>query len=120
MRVWHSDAFQQVSAAVAANDAAAATSLLQRNPHLKARLNDPLPTELSGTVALQVAVRRANRAMIDALLDAGADINQRSHWWAGSFGVLDDADRRTGCRLPDRARRPARPDGRREAQSPGH
>ncbi len=87
-----SDEFQQLGAAVAANDAAAVTSLLQRNSPLKARLNDPLPTESFGTVALQVAVRRANRAMIDALLDAGADINQRSHWWAGSFGVFDDAD----------------------------
>jgi ankyrin repeat protein len=27
--------------------------------------------------------------MIDVLLQSGADINARSHWWAGSFGVLD-------------------------------
>jgi ankyrin repeat protein len=87
-----SDEFQQLSIAVTANDAAAVASLLERNPSLKAKLNDPLPTESFGTLALQVAVRRANRAMIDALLDAGADINQRSHWWAGSFGVFDDAD----------------------------
>jgi ankyrin repeat protein len=87
-----SDEFQQLSIAVTANDAAAVANLLERDPSLKAKLNDPLPTESFGTVALQVAVRRANRAMIDALLDAGADINQRSHWWAGSFGVFDDAD----------------------------
>ena len=29
--------------------------------------------------------------MIDALLRAGADIDARSDWWAGSFGVLDYA-----------------------------
>jgi hypothetical protein len=87
-----SDEFQQLSGAVSASDAAAVSTLLERHPPLKARLNDALPTESFGTVALQVAVRRANRAMIDVLLDAGADINQRSHWWAGSFGVLDDAD----------------------------
>lgn len=28
--------------------------------------------------------------MIDLLLSSGADINGRSHWWAGGFGVLDD------------------------------
>jgi ankyrin repeat protein len=27
--------------------------------------------------------------MIDLLLRSGADINARSHWWAGGFGVLD-------------------------------
>jgi ankyrin repeat protein len=30
--------------------------------------------------------------VVDALLDAGADINVRSRWWAGGFGVLDAAD----------------------------
>jgi ankyrin repeat protein len=39
---------------------------------------------------LLTAVRGANRKMVDILLAAGADINQRSHWWAGGFGVLDD------------------------------
>jgi ankyrin repeat protein len=29
--------------------------------------------------------------MLDALLDAGADINARSQWWAGGFGLLDSA-----------------------------
>jgi ankyrin repeat protein len=88
-----SDELHQLGAAVRADDVAAVAALLTRYPRLKSTLNDALPTESFGTVALQIAVRRANRAMIDVLLDAGADINQRSHWWAGSFGVLDDADR---------------------------
>ncbi len=29
--------------------------------------------------------------MIDVLLDAGANINERTRWWAGSFGLLDSA-----------------------------
>jgi ankyrin repeat protein len=29
--------------------------------------------------------------MVDVLLEAGADINARSRWWAGGFGVLDHA-----------------------------
>jgi ankyrin repeat protein len=32
-----------------------------------------------------------NPRMIDALLAAGADINARSTWWAGGFGILDGA-----------------------------
>ena len=39
--------------------------------------------------ALIGAVNKGNRAMIDALLEAGANINARTKWWAGSFGVLD-------------------------------
>jgi hypothetical protein len=30
--------------------------------------------------------------MVDLLLELGADINQKSDWWAGGFGVLDSAD----------------------------
>src|SRR5438552_13898189 len=30
--------------------------------------------------------------MLDVLLGAGADINARSRWWAGGFGLLDYAD----------------------------
>ncbi len=44
-----------------------------------------------GATALIHAVGAEDRAMVDALLELGADINQRSDWWAGSFGVLDSA-----------------------------
>jgi hypothetical protein len=37
------------------------------------------------------AVHKDSREIIDALLDAGANINERTRWWAGSFGVLDCA-----------------------------
>ena len=48
-----------------------------------------MPGGSFGATALLVAVQHANREMIDALLEAGGDINTRSHWWAGGFGVLD-------------------------------
>jgi ankyrin repeat protein len=81
-----------LAAALRANDADAVATLLTQHPELTRTLNDAVPGEAFGTTALLVAVRHANRAMIDTLLTAGADITQRSHWWAGGFGVLDDAD----------------------------
>src|SRR5882724_5340125 len=75
---------------VRANDDAQVAQLLQRHSELKSKLNDPLPGFGFGGTALLAAVRGANRKMVDLLLAAGADINQRSHWWAGGFGVLDD------------------------------
>lgn len=30
--------------------------------------------------------------LLECLLDAGANINQKSLWWAGGFGVLDETD----------------------------
>jgi hypothetical protein len=37
-------------------------------------------------------VQRSDRATIDVLLNAGANIQKRTEWWAGGFGVLDDCD----------------------------
>ncbi len=37
-------------------------------------------------------MQRSDRATIDVLLQAGADIRKRTDWWAGGFGVLDDCD----------------------------
>jgi len=71
------------------NDAAALRRVLAHHPELKARVNDPLPGGAFGSTPLLCAVQRGNREMIDVLLEAGADIDARSHWWAGSFGVLD-------------------------------
>ena len=55
--------------------------------------------------------------MVDVLLRAGANINQKSHWWAGGFHVLDDAwrDAVDGV-VPDRPRRRARDPPRRAAR----
>jgi ankyrin repeat protein len=76
-------------AAVRTNDAAAVASVLERYPELKSQLDRPLPDFGFGATPLLGAVYRGNRGMIDVLLQAGANINARSDWWAGSFGVLD-------------------------------
>jgi ankyrin repeat protein len=83
------DPVREIVAAVEADDVARAATCLDRHPELCARLNDALPgLPFDGTLLL-AAVSRRNRVMIDLLLQRGADINQRSHWWAGGFGVLD-------------------------------
>lgn len=38
--------------------------------------------------ALVYAAMYADRALLELLLEAGADINAKSAWWAGGFGVL--------------------------------
>ena len=75
--------------AVKADDLDTARRTLQTSPGLVACLNDPMPGGSFGATILAPAVEKQNRAMIDLLLAHGANINQRSHWWAGSFGVLD-------------------------------
>jgi ankyrin repeat protein len=83
------DSVAELVTAFHANDAVALGRVLERNPELKSRLDDPAPGAAFGTTPLLEAVKRGNREMVDVLLRAGADINARSHWWAGSFGVLD-------------------------------
>jgi ankyrin repeat protein len=84
--------------AIKGNDAAALALVLEEHPGLKARLDEPLPGGAFGQTALLAAVQQVNREMVDVLLRAGANINQKSHWWAGGFHVLDDA-----CRAPGMA-----------------
>jgi ankyrin repeat protein len=77
--------------AIRSNDAAKVARVLDEQPELAHTLNDPIPGGAFGQTALLAAVAEANRDTVDVLLRAGADINQKSHWWAGGFHVLDDA-----------------------------
>jgi len=85
------DPVAEVVTAVRANDARRVAEVLEREPQLRARLNDPFPGADFGETPLLACLRFASRELIDVLLEAGADINQKSHWWAGGFGVLDHA-----------------------------
>lgn len=76
--------------AIKANDAAAVARVLEAHPALKARIDEPTPGDAFGQTALLAALQHENREMVDVLLRAGANINQKSHWWAGGFHVLDD------------------------------
>ncbi len=77
---------EEATAAFKADDAGRVRAILERAPALKGALNEPIGPFDSPPIA---NVR--SRAMLDVLLDAGADINARSRWWAGGFGLLDCA-----------------------------
>lgn len=69
------------------DDVAGFRQLLSRCPELKAGINEPISHFNSPLLH-----RVRSEAMLDLLLEAGADINARSQWWAGGFGLLDTAE----------------------------
>ena len=81
---------EALTAAIRDSDAQRVRDLLESHPELRARIDEPLPNYGFGIHALFAAVQRSDRATIDVLLHAGADIRKRTEWWAGGFGVLDD------------------------------
>ena len=83
------EAASELTRAVRAGEVSRARKLLQAHPALRSGLDQPMPDGHFGATVLLAAVQTGNREMVELLLEAGADINQRSHWWAGSFGVLD-------------------------------
>ena len=83
---------EALKAGVCDSDAARVRKVLRDHPELQAHIDDPMPGYGFGQQALFAAVQRSDRATIDVLLRAGADILKRTEWWAGGFGVLDDCD----------------------------
>ncbi len=83
---------EELKTAVCESDAARVKELMRQHPELRARINEPLPDYGFGAQALFAAVQRSDKATIDVLLEAGADIRKRTDWWAGGFGALDDCD----------------------------
>lgn len=68
------------------DDAAGVRGLLDEFPQLKALINAPIRPFDSPAIC---GVR--SRGMLDVLIDAGADIDAKSGWWAGGFGLLHNA-----------------------------
>jgi ankyrin repeat protein len=69
------------------DDAAALRELFSRHPELRARVNEPISECFDSPPITMVR----SREMLDVLLEAGADINAKSRWWAGGFGLLHSA-----------------------------
>jgi ankyrin repeat protein len=68
------------------DDAVFLRKLIERFPEMKAKVNEPVAAFDSPAI-----IHARSPEMLDALLEAGADINARSRWWAGGFGLLDSA-----------------------------
>jgi ankyrin repeat protein len=82
-----SDPMELLKKAFTADDASGFRRLLERFPEAKARINEPVAA-FDSPLVTQVR----SRQMLDVLLEAGADINARSRWWAGGFGILHGAE----------------------------
>jgi ankyrin repeat protein len=81
-----SNLVEELKQALRNDDAPAVRQLLDRHPELKAKINESVGPFDSPAIA-----GARSPEMVDALLDAGADINAKSTWWAGGFGLLDNA-----------------------------
>ena len=77
------------------HDAKAVRTLFEKNPALRKRINEPLFAFDSPAI---VAYAK-DPAMVDVLLDFGADPNRRSDWWAGGFHALYSATGAAADRL---------------------
>lgn len=75
--------------------------LLKRHPALASVVNEPY----FGFDAPAIVYRSRDSALVDVLLAHGADINARSQWWAGGFGILDSVDSETAQALLKRGAR---------------
>jgi len=76
---------EQFVSAVQSADAANVRALLAQYPEVRAVVNAPIGA--FGGRPLTMA--RHNLAVIDVLLEYGADLNLKSQWWAGPFGILE-------------------------------
>lgn len=79
------DPMEAFAAAFRNNDVARVQTLLSQHASLRKKLNQGF-SHFGSPIIFQA---RGNPQMLDALLAAGADINARSDWWAGGFGILD-------------------------------
>ena len=75
--------------AVHKRDASALRDVLRDNADARAAINEPLFG--FDSPALVAVAGDGDLALVEALLDFGADPNRRSSWWAGGFHPLHGA-----------------------------
>ncbi|HLP00308.1 MAG TPA: ankyrin repeat domain-containing protein [Fimbriimonas sp.] len=74
--------------AIETGDTAVLEQLLQESAAVRKAINDPL-FYFDSPAILRVANHPAATKIIPILAKYGADLNQRSKWWAGGFSALD-------------------------------
>jgi hypothetical protein len=82
-----SDAVEELKQALRSDNASVVRQILDRHPELKAKINQPI-----GPFDSPAIVSARSPEMLDVLLAAGADLDAKSTWWAGGFGVLHGAN----------------------------
>jgi ankyrin repeat protein len=86
---------ERIHGAFAARDARAVRDLLQSHPAARAHIDSPLfPFDSPALLNFL-----DESAMVDVLLEFGADPNRRSDWWAGGFHPLHSATGAVADRL---------------------
>src|ERR1700730_13830559 len=76
---------EQFDIAVREGDADLSRELLEKHSDIRARINEPR-FDFDSPAIHQA---KKNLPLVDVLLAHGADINARSTWWAGGFGILE-------------------------------
>src|SRR6185503_6942407 len=76
---------KQFLGALHKGDAARVRELLHEHADVRAVVNEPI-SWFDGRPVMRGA---KNLPLLDVLLENGADINLKSAWWAGGFGILE-------------------------------
>jgi hypothetical protein len=82
------DPVEELKQAFRSDKAVVVRQILDRHPEFKAKINEPI-----GPFDSPAIVNARSPEMLDVLLEAGADLNAKSSWWAGGFGLLHGASR---------------------------
>jgi ankyrin repeat protein len=94
------DPQEEFKSAIRRGDANRVSRLIERHPVLRDSVNKP--NIGFDAPPILIAAQNKNRELVDTLLRFGANINARSQWWAGGFGVLDWADQEFAAFLIER------------------
>ncbi len=96
----HDAAVEAFKTAVQTGDSGKIRTLLRTFPALVEQIDAPLFT--FDSPAILIAARHKDRKALEVLLQYGANINVRSSWWAGGFGVLPHPDPEFAAYLVER------------------